>query len=239
MSEIDEYEFYSESMDGKISLNKFSDYFKNNKVNFHDKNSLNKLVEELDCPHMRKNEILTALFAFCNLEPKLPGKDKSFIKSEPIKITNDMDMESIISYLQSIRIKHPIADLAFYSYRDFSNTAWEPFLKAAVERNPVSIIACEKLGDAEIINIFGNIPNQSIYNGARMAQPDEVWNYQMGDGLERAICLANILKNRNPDLSMEINVEKDHVDIIIEGKTITWPSTKGLKGNIRLDNNSF
>jgi len=28
------------------SLNKFSDYFKINKINFHDKNSLNKLVEE-------------------------------------------------------------------------------------------------------------------------------------------------------------------------------------------------
>jgi len=64
-------------------------------------------------------------------------------------------------------------------------------------------------------------------------------NYQRGDGLERAICLANILKNRNPGLSMEINVEKDHVYIITGGKTVTWPSAKGLKGNIRLNNKSF
>ena len=239
LSEIDEYEFYSESMDGKISLNKFSDYFKVNKINFHDKNSLNKLVEELDCPHMRKNEILASLFAFCNLEPKLPGKDKSFIKSEPINITNDMDRESIVSYLQSIRDKNPTADLAFYSYRDFSNTDWEPFLKAAIERNPVSILACEKISDDEVTDILENIPNQSIYGGARMAQPDEVWNYRMGDGLERAICLANILKSRNPNLNMEINVENDHVDIIISGKTVTWPSRKGLKGNIRIDSSSF
>ena len=48
LSEIDEYEFYSEPMEGKISLNKFNDYFKINKINFHDKNSLNKLVEELE-----------------------------------------------------------------------------------------------------------------------------------------------------------------------------------------------
>jgi hypothetical protein len=239
LSEIDEYEFYSEPMVGKISLNKFNDYFKINRINFHDKNSLNKLVEELDCPHMRKNEILAALFAFCNLEPRLPGKDKNYIKSEPINLTNDMDRESIISYLQSIRDKNATADLAFYSYRDFSNTVWEPFLKAAIERNPVSIMACEKLGGTEIVNILENIPNQSIYDGARMAQPDEVWNYRMGDGLERAICLANILKNRNPGLIIEINIEKDHVDIIAEGKQVTWPSVKGLKGNIRIDSSSF
>ena len=239
LSEIDEYDFYLEPMEGKICLNKFNDYFKIHKINFHDKNSINKLVEELDCPHMRKNEILTDLFEFCNLEPKLPGKDKIFIKTEPINITNDLDRESIISYLESIRDKNPTADLAFYSYRDFSRTSWEPFLKAAIERNPVSIEACEKFSDAEVINIMESIPNQSIYDSFRIAQPDEVWNYQRGDGLERAICLANILKNRDCNLNIDINVEKDHVAIIINETTITWPSSKGLKGNIRLDNSSF
>jgi hypothetical protein len=234
LSEIDEYEFYSEPMEGKICLNKFYDYFKTHKINFHDKNSINKLVEELDCTHMRKNEILTSLFEFCNLEPRLPEKDKIFIKTESINISNDLDRESIISYLESIRDKNPTADLAFYSYRDFSRTSWEPFLKAAIERNPVSIKACEKLSETEIINIIENIPNQSIYDDFRIAQPDEVWNYQRGDGLERAICLANILKNRNCNLNIDINVEKDHVAIIINKNMITWPSSKGLKGNIRL-----
>ncbi|HEY5501191.1 MAG TPA: hypothetical protein VIK09_04325, partial [Candidatus Humimicrobiaceae bacterium] len=213
-------------------------YFKTNKINFHDKNSINKLVEELDCSHMRKNEILNALYEFCNLEPKLPEKDKIFIETEPINITNDLDREGIISYLESIRDKNPTADLAFYSYRDFSRTSWEPFLKAAIERNPVSIEACAKFSDAEIINILENIPNQSIYDSFRIAQPDEVWNYQRGDGLERAICLANILKNRDSNLKIDINVEKDHVDIFINGKTITWLSGKDLKGSIRFDSGS-
>jgi hypothetical protein len=239
LSEIDEYDFYSEPMEGRISLNKINDYFKINKINFHDKNSLNKLVAELDCPHMRKNEILTALFEFCNLEPKLPGKGKIFTNSEPINISIDMGRKNIISYLESIRDKNPTADLAFYSYRDFSRTDWGPFLKAAIERNPVSIKACEKLSDAEVIYKLENISNQSIYESTRAAQPDEVWNYQRGDGLERAICLANILKSRNLSPVIEITVEKDHVDIITGGKTITWPSGKGLKGNIKLDDSSF
>jgi hypothetical protein len=239
LSEIDEYEFYLEPMAGKIILNRFYDYFKTHKINFHDKNSINKLVEELDCPHMRKNEILTSLFDFCNLEPKLPGNDKIFIKSEPINITNDMDRKSIVSYLESVRVKIPTADLAFYSYRDFSRTSWEPFLKAAIERNPVSVAACEKFSDSEIINLMEKIPNISIYDGPRIAQPDEVWNFQRGDGLERAICLANILKSRNRSLVIDINVEKDHIVIIVAEITIKWPSNKGLKGKIRLDSSFF
>jgi hypothetical protein len=235
LSEIDEYEFYLEPMEGKLCLNKFNDYFKMHKINFHDKNSINKLAEDLDCSHMRKNEILNALYEFCNLEPRLPGMDKIFIETEAINISNSLDREGIISYLESIRDNNPTADLAFYSYRDFSRTSWEPFLKAAVERNPVSIEACEKFSNAEIINILENIPNLSIYDGSRIAQPDEVWNYQRGDGLERAICLANILKNRNPDQIIDINIEKDHVDIIINDKIITWPSCKDLKGKIKID----
>jgi len=234
LSEIDEFEFYLEPMDGKICLNKFYDYFKTNKINFHDKNSINKLVEELDCTHMRKNEILTALFEFCNLEPLLPGIDKNFILTDPICIGTDMDRESIITYLESIRSKNPTADLAFYSYRDFSKTDWEPFLKAAFERNPVCAQACEKSENDKIISTLENMPYQSIYDGSRIAQPDEVWNYKRGDGLEKAICLANILKNRNNSLFMEIIAETDHVDININGETITWPSEKGLKGKIKI-----
>ncbi|MHB1347436.1 MAG: hypothetical protein ACYCXK_08095 [Candidatus Humimicrobiaceae bacterium] len=239
LSEIDEYEFYMEPLEDRICLNRFYDYFKTNKINFHDKNSINKLVEELDCTHMRKNEILTALFEFCNLKPQLPGKDKIFIETEPIKISNNLDRNSIVAYLESIRRKNTTADLAFYSYRDFSRTNWDPFLKAAIERNPVSIEALEKHSDNEVIKLLGNLPNESIYDGYRIAQPDEVWNYQRGDGLEKAICLVNILKNRNSHSQIDINIEKDHVSLIINEDTITWPTQKGLNGFIRLDGNYF
>ena len=73
----------------------------------------------------------------------------------------------------------------------------------------------------------------------RIAQPDEVWNYQRGDGLEKAICLANILKSRNLHLQIDINIEKDHVALNINEDTITWPTQKGLNGLIRLDGNYF
>jgi hypothetical protein len=237
LSEIDEYDFYSEPLKDRIFLNKFSDYFKTNKIGFHEKNNMNKLMEELDCPNMRKNEILAALFEFCNLEPKLPGKGKTFIKTEPINLTNDMEREDIISYLESLRAKNTTADLAFYVYRDFSRTSWDPFMKAAIERNPVSIEGCEKYNDTEVIQILERMSNESIYDSSRLAQPDEVWNYQRGDGLEKAICLVNILKNRNRYKHINISIEKDNVTITSDETTIKWPSSKGLKGNINLDDN--
>jgi len=232
LSEIDSYDFYSEPLKDRIFLNKFDDYFKTHKIDFHDKNNIDKLMEELDCPHIRKKEIITALFEFCNLEPKLPGKDKIFIKTEPINLTNDMERKDIIAYLESSRVKNATVDLAFYAYRDLSRTSWEPFIKAAIERNPVSIEGCEKYSDTEVVHIIENMTNQSIYDDSRVAQPDEVWNYQRGDGLERSILLANILKNRKRYKYINIKVEKDHVKIILDEITIIWPSSKGLQGNI-------
>ena len=36
--------------------------------------------------------------------------------------------------------------------------------------------------------------DESIYDGpSRLAQPDEVWNYRTGDGLEKCLLAANIL----------------------------------------------
>lgn len=235
LSEIDEYEFYSEPINGKIILNKFSEYFRNKKINFNDKNSLTKFIDEIDCFHAKKNEIMTSLIEFCYLEPKLPGNDKIFISNqEPINITTEMSREEIISYLESIRDKNQTVDLAFYAFRDFSRTDWRPFLKAAIERNPVSILACEKFNEDEIINLLEKIPNESIYDKFRIAQPDEVWNYKRGDGLEKAICLVNILKSRDKNKSLKININIQDKQIIttFNEKEIRWPSNKGLFGTI-------
>ncbi len=235
LSEIDESSFYPEPLKDRIFLNKFNDYFKTHKIDFRDKNNMIKLVEELDCPHMRKEEILAALFEFHYFEPRLPGKDKIFVKTEAIDLTNDMERGDIISYLESLRAKNTTADLAFYAYRDFSRTSWDPFIKAAIERNPVSIKGSEKYSDDEVIHIMESMADQSIYDGPRLSQPDEVWNYQMGDGLERAICLANILKSRNKYKHISINVEKDNITMALDEIMLKWPSSKGLKGNISLD----
>ncbi len=234
-NEMDEYEFFAQPLSNRISLNEIEDYFKNNSVNFDDKGSLDRLVHELKCTHIKKNEILNALFEFCHLDPRLPSlEQKRFTENETINLTNDMNREDVIAYLDSIRKRNVTADLAFYAYRDFSRTSWAPFIKAAMERNPVSITGSEKLTTAEVITLLEQMPNQSIYTGPRVAQPDEVWNYERGDSLEKAICLANILKKRDRDLPLNIIMEKGFVSIKYGDKILRWPSAKDLSGNIEI-----
>ncbi|OAA84944.1 hypothetical protein [Clostridium ljungdahlii] len=234
LSEIDEYEFSQEPIQNRICLNNFDEFFKKHKVDFNDEKDIISVMDQLNCPNMPLKEILTSLYEFCNIDPRLPGKNKNFIKSEPIQLSPEMNREDIVNYLESIRDKNVSADLAFYALRDFSRTEWDPFIKAALERNPVSINMYQNLSEDEVVNILESMPSVSIYNGSRMAQPDEVCNYQRGDGFEKAICLANILKYRNNSRSIRIRVLNDHVEINLNNRIINWPSNKGLNGTIKL-----
>ena len=67
-----------------------------------------------------------------------------------------------------------------------------------------------------------------------MAQPDEVWNYGRGDGLERALCLANIWKARHPGEAIEIEARGAEVLIRLGSKTLTWPSSKGYERIVKI-----
>lgn len=237
LSEIDEYEFSEEPIQGRLCLNKFNQFLKNHKVGFSNEKGVISIMDQFDCPYMslvKKSEILTSLYEFCNINPRFPGKNKSFINREPILLSTEMSREDIITYLESIRNKNIPADLAFYAFRDFSRTEWEPFIKAALERNPVSITKYKDLGEDELISKLESMPNVSIYDGSRMAQPDEVCNYQRGDGFEKAICLANILKYKNSSQNINISVMDNYVEIDFGNKTIHWLSSKGLNGIIKL-----
>lgn len=237
LSEIDESEFIKEPIQDRLCLNNFIEFFETHKVNFRDEKDIKILIDQFNYPLMpptKKNEILTSLYEFCNIKPRLPGVNKSFTQTEPIQLSTEMNRKDIISYLESIRARNVSADLAFYAFRDFSRIKWEPFIKAALERNPVSITKCQDIGDDEVIILLERMPNESIYDGPRMAQPDEVWNYQRGDGFERAICLANILKHRTSEQSITITALDDYIEINFDNKTIRWSSNKGLKGIIKL-----
>ncbi len=37
------------------------------------------------------------------------------------------------------------------------------------------------------------MPDQSIYDDQRLALPDEVWNFRRGDGIEKALLLADYI----------------------------------------------
>ena len=233
LQDIDEYAFYSEPIEGRISFNNLAAFLKNYKIDFSDHDALATLVREFQCEHDRTSEIINDLASFVHLKPRLPS-DKQFIRNDPIAITTDMSREDIITYLESRRHEDITADLAFYAARDMSRIHHEPFIKAATERNPVSIEQTQTLSDQELIMTLEQLPNESIYEGARMAQPDEVWNYRRGDGWERAICLANIMKKRHPDQPVTVIAENSTVSISMMEKTITWTTTKNISKTITI-----
>ena len=73
------------------------------------------------------------------------------------------------------------------------------------------------------------MPDESIYEEpGRLAQPDEVWNYGRGDGVEKAMLLANIIHNRRPGDDIEMKVSGDKVILRVGGKIYDFKSRKGL-----------
>ena len=78
-------------------------------------------------------------------EPKLPSPEKKYLPAPAIEIGVDWTRDKIIDYLQNLRGQSVTADLAFYAYRDMETCDWIPFLKAAVERNPVSLAMAQSM----------------------------------------------------------------------------------------------
>ena len=69
--------------------------------------------------------------------------------------------------------------------------------------------------------------NSSIYDAARLAQPDEVVNFKTGDGLEKAFVLANVMRNRTPGQVVTIHSEGGKVELGID-RAYSFCSQKGF-----------
>ena len=135
--------------------------------------------------------------------PRLPDATRvSFDRSDaPLGLTPEMDRAEIAQRLDALRTTNRAAALAPYAARElgvteegpFVQAALRPFVQAALQRNPVSRAALEEHPD-EVVARLAALPNESIYDGpSRLAQPDEVWNFGRGDGLEKCLLAANVL----------------------------------------------
>ncbi len=175
---------------------------------------------------------------FLHINPRLPESDKQHRSVEPIRIDPAWGREEIINYLESIRDKNTTVDLAFYAYRDMTRCDWRPFIKAAMERNPVSVEAHAEDSIEQVYSQLASLPNESIYEGPRLAQPDEVANYRTGDGIEKALTLANIIRHRRPQSDIEIIADKNSVTIKAD-KQYTFNSSKDLSKHIRITTGGY
>jgi hypothetical protein len=108
---------------------------------------------------------------------------------------------------------------------------WRPFVKAAIERNPVSLEKASSSSIDEVRAWLEGLESASIYDGNRLAQPDEVANYGRGDGLEKAFLLANVMRRREPGRTLQLVA--DHDKIVVRGSgEFAFSSAKTLSAQV-------
>lgn len=234
LEEVSDEDYVRYELPGRVRCDELDDFLTQRKIDLRketDRNALKQFLEP-DVPdvHMFVDQLTDFVF----IEPKLPTKDKQFRALEPLEISPDQSREEIMAYLQSKRQSHTSVDLAFYAFRDMETCDWTPFAKAAIERNPVSLeMAGEKSPD-EVYTWLGEMESVSIYDGNRLAQPDEVVNYGRGDGLEKAFVMANVLRKREPAADIQITV--DGPSVTVHGsKEFAFTSQKALRGHVSVD----
>ena len=128
--------------------------------------------------------------------PRLPDPNRvRFVKDEaPLKLAPEMGREEIAEHLRALRGSNRAASLAPYAAHDLGETESGTFMKAAMERSPVSKAALAGAAPREVVARLDEMGDESIYDGpSRLAQPDEAWNFGTGDGLEKCLLAANVL----------------------------------------------
>ena len=151
------------------------------------------------------------------VEPRLPDAERvQFLhEDEPLGISPEMGREEIASRLDALRESNRAAALAPYAGHELGKVEAAPFIKAALERSPVSLAALKDMPEEEVVAHLAEMENESIYDGpSRLAQPDEAWNFGRGDGLEKCLLAANVLGGD------EISVQDGIAELRKGGRTV-------------------
>jgi hypothetical protein len=183
----------------QVVLNDIEAFVSERSIDLDNPEDLQALKTTIGDGCMRASDMVAQLVRFCHTEPRLPSTEGlTFDASEPpVRLTAEMTRDEVIAHVEALRPQNATADLAFYAWRDLGRTPSGPFIKAAMERNPVSREGSAALTEADVVAQVASWPGESIYDGAtRLAQPDEVWNYRRGDGFEKALLVANVLRGK-------------------------------------------
>jgi hypothetical protein len=231
LAEVSDEDFVPYQLPGRIRCDQLAEFMEGQKPDLRNamgRAAFKRFVEPI-IPDAE--QFVNELADFVHTEAKLPAPDKNFLPPDPIEISVEHSREQIIDYLQHKRRSSTTADLAFYAYRDMASCDWLPFIKAAVERNPVSVRMAGDMSLEQVYAWLGQMNDASIYDQQRLAQPDEVANYKTGDGLEKAFVLANIIRQRDPTQDIELIADNNH--IVLKGpKEYRFASGKGFEKRV-------
>jgi hypothetical protein len=232
--EIDARDFYFSPKEGKIIINDFEDFInRNHQLTFDEKKDyfIDHILPER-CNRMR--DMFEEMRGFIHTEPRLPASGKKFISLPPLQITIDQTRDEIIAHIDEMATKNEFAELARYAYRCMDSIPWTPFVKAAVERNPVCTNALKDKSIDEAFASIAALPNDSIYSDDRLALPDEVWNFGRGDGAEKVFVLAAYICASSPYTVVVVTIDNSNAILQMDGKTYSFTTAKNLKKQIKI-----
>jgi hypothetical protein len=184
-------------------------------------------------------EMFKELNDFIFIDPKIPDPDKNYSVTERLDITLENNRNEIIDLITNQQENSENARLALYVYRDMDRIDWHPFIKAAIERNPVAFTDLSEKTNYEVYSLLKELPVESIYDGNRLALPDEVWNFRRGDGIEKAILLAGFLLHNDKTSNVSIEIDNKSVLLSTAGHTFHFLSHKNLRKSIHIKGTDY
>jgi len=229
LGEIEEDRYKKERFEDRLVLEDFEILLKKNKLDPQSAQTKRFFIENLQKYVEDTQEFAENIIRFSHVEPKLPDiSKKKFMQNEPIILSAANGRQNLISQIYEAAKTSAVANLAITAFRDVKSGGWKPFLKAAFERNPVCFDALKERSLDGIYEILNKFENVSIYKeDFRLAQPDEVWNFERGDGLEKAILLACVIFRKTRVLAKIKNRQKT-VEIAFEQKTFSFETNKNV-----------
>ncbi|MDX9773203.1 MAG: hypothetical protein RBT02_07255 [Bacteroidales bacterium] len=239
LAEVDNEEFFHDPMPDKIMLNDVEKFLKkhlnSDLHSIEDKFTRLFPTEHTDC----LKRMFADIAAFTVTEPLLPSDDRQYVPEvyPSLDVTDSRD--DIIRKITDLSGISEMALLSLYAYRDMDLTDWRPFIKAAIERNPVSHVPLDGKTADEIFEATGTLKNRSIYDSGRMAQPDEVWNFGRGDGAEKAFLMAGALIHNDPETVVTLSLNGDTVILEHNGREYHFVSSKGHNKKIVISRDNY
>lgn len=239
LKEIDGDDFHLSPIQGKIILNDLEKILEENEgkpLEFLEK----EFIEKLDpvC-HNLIREMFIEMVSFISTDPKIPDSEKEYLPTEMLNISTDDNREKIITRIHRHAKKSETGLLAMYVYRDMEFINWMPFVKAAIERNPVCFEGLEGKKPEEVFDILRKMDDESIYDGKRLSLPDEVWNFRRGDGIEKALLMADFLHHSDKSRETIIDITGKKVILSHSGKSYQFSSKKGFNKTISISEGQF
>jgi hypothetical protein len=239
VKEIEGDDFHLSPIQWKIMLNDIEAI-----LDKHSGKSLKEIENEfINKTGTEYEEVIREMFLELNdfifTDPKIPDPEKNFLYTERLEITNENSRDDIIDLITSKQEDSETARLALYVFRDMDKIDWRPFIKASIERNPVSFGDLNEKNNYEVYSLLKQLPDESIYEGNRLALPDEVWNFRRGDGIEKALLLADFLLHKDRSSTIAIEIAHKNVLLTAGSHEFHFTSRKNLEKSIKIKGTEY